>query len=186
MAVRSVLVVHAERMMAEALASSLDELPAMRVVGIMPTPALAEAFPATVDAVAMWAALPGAEDAASRLRRRGPRVVLYGDGPSAAESGAAEADDEGTRVTTGAPITALAEALVPGCTRHSAPNRNPLSPREREILNLVSEGLAAKQVAGRLGISEKTVEHHKGRIFRKLDVPNQAAAVRTALALGLV
>lgn len=178
MGVRTVLVVHGERMIAEALASALDGLPAVRVVGIMPTTTLAERHPQPVDAVAMAAALPAASEAAGRLRRRGTRVVLFGDGPPT--------DDDGIRVPTGASVSALAEALVPGCGRHAVPHRNPLSPREREVLDLVSEGLAAKQVAGRLGISEKTVEHHKGRIFRKLGVPNQAAAVRAAVALRLV
>jgi DNA-binding NarL/FixJ family response regulator len=46
----------------------------------------------------------------------------------------------------------------------------------------VSRGLAGKQVARHLGISPKTVERHKTRIFAKLGVANQAAAVRAAFA----
>jgi DNA-binding CsgD family transcriptional regulator len=42
-----------------------------------------------------------------------------------------------------------------------------------------------KQVARHLGISPKTVEQHKTRIFAKLGVPNQAAAVRMVVAAGL-
>jgi DNA-binding NarL/FixJ family response regulator len=45
----------------------------------------------------------------------------------------------------------------------------------------VARGLAAKQVARQLRISPKTVERHKTRIFTKLRVPNQAAAVRAAM-----
>ena len=40
-----------------------------------------------------------------------------------------------------------------------------------------AKGMAGKQIARALGISPKTVEQHKTRMFRKLDVPNQAAAV---------
>jgi DNA-binding NarL/FixJ family response regulator len=45
------------------------------------------------------------------------------------------------------------------------------------VLVLVAKGLAAKQVARQLGISHKTVERHKTRIFSKLGVPNAVAAV---------
>ena len=48
--------------------------------------------------------------------------------------------------------------------------------REQEILRLVARGRSGKQVARQLGISPKTVERHKTRIFAKLGVPNQAAA----------
>ena len=56
-----------------------------------------------------------------------------------------------------------------------------LSEQQRRVLELVSRGMTAREVARGLGISPKTVEQHKGRIFRKLGVPNQAAAVRVAL-----
>ena len=45
------------------------------------------------------------------------------------------------------------------------------------MLSLAAQGLSGKQVARVLGISPKTVEHHKTRAFAKLGVPNQAAAV---------
>jgi DNA-binding CsgD family transcriptional regulator len=45
-----------------------------------------------------------------------------------------------------------------------------------EILSLIARGLSGKQVARHLGISRKTIEHHKTRIFAKLGVPNQTAA----------
>jgi DNA-binding CsgD family transcriptional regulator len=56
-----------------------------------------------------------------------------------------------------------------------------LTRREKEILDLVARGLAAKQVATQLGISPKTVEQHKTRIFAKLGVRNQTAAVSVLL-----
>jgi DNA-binding CsgD family transcriptional regulator len=60
--------------------------------------------------------------------------------------------------------------------------RGRLTAREEQILRLVSRGLAGKQVARQLGISPKTVERHKTRIFAKLGVANQAAAVNVAFA----
>lgn len=90
------------------------------------------------------------------------------------------------RVSKGSTVSILAAALVPGI--HEAPasrlNRS-LTGREREILHLVSRGLAGKQVARHLGISPKTVEHHKTRIFAKLGVSNQTAAVTLAMGGGL-
>jgi DNA-binding CsgD family transcriptional regulator len=91
------------------------------------------------------------------------------------------ADDEGIRVSTDEPVATLASALAPGVV---APGRvrSRLTAREEQILRLVSRGLAGKQVARHLGISPKTVERHKTRIFAKLGVANQAAAVRAAFA----
>ena len=93
-----------------------------------------------------------------------------------------EGDDEGIRVATTQPISALAAALAPGTERRAAA-ADKLTEREREVLRLVAKGLAGKQVANQLGISLKTVEQHKARIYAKLGVPNQAAAV-SLLATG--
>jgi DNA-binding CsgD family transcriptional regulator len=86
------------------------------------------------------------------------------------------------RVSLGSRIAALASALVPGISNGKGSSE--LTKREREILDLVVQGLAAKQVARSLGISPKTVEHHKARIFRKLRVSNQTAAVSVVLGGG--
>lgn len=61
-----------------------------------------------------------------------------------------------------------------------------LTSRERAVLGMVSAGATTKEVAHRLGISPKTVENHKQRIFAKLGVHNQAHAVSTALRSGLL
>lgn len=53
----------------------------------------------------------------------------------------------------------------------------PLSPREREVLGLITEGLANAQIAGRLGLSEKTVRNHLSRVFDKLGVYTRAQAI---------
>ena len=51
-----------------------------------------------------------------------------------------------------------------------------LSVREREVLVLVAEGLANKQVGRRLGISERTVKAHLGRVFREIGVADRTSA----------
>jgi len=60
-----------------------------------------------------------------------------------------------------------------------------LTPREREVLPLVVSGLLNKQVAGELGISEITVQIHRGRIMKKMDAGSLAELVRMAGTLGI-
>ena len=51
-----------------------------------------------------------------------------------------------------------------------------LSPREREVLDLVGQGMANKQIARRLGITERTVKAHVGSLFRRIGVTDRTSA----------
>jgi non-specific serine/threonine protein kinase len=62
----------------------------------------------------------------------------------------------------------------------------PLTRREREVLQLVAEGLSNKQIAARLSLSPLTVRTHLATIFGKLDVTSRTAAVNTARRHGLL
>jgi DNA-binding NarL/FixJ family response regulator len=62
----------------------------------------------------------------------------------------------------------------------------PLSPREREVLQLVAEGRLNKQTALLLGIAERTVEAHRASIMRKLGLTDPAGLVRYAVRKGIV
>ena len=62
---------------------------------------------------------------------------------------------------------------------------DPLSAREREVLQLISEGNTTKEVANALGISVKTAETHRTNVMRKLDVHETAGLVRYAIRRGL-
>ena len=61
-----------------------------------------------------------------------------------------------------------------------------LSPREREMLSLIVEGLTAKEIAERLGVSIHTIDTHTRHLFKKLDVRSRAAAVARALRERMV
>jgi len=61
-----------------------------------------------------------------------------------------------------------------------------LSPRQREVLQLIAEGLSTKDIARRLDLSVKTVETHRTGLMRQLDVHEITGLVRHALKLGLV
>ncbi len=62
---------------------------------------------------------------------------------------------------------------------------NLLSPREREVLDLVAQGYTNQQMADRLGLSVKTVETHRSRLVEKLGLQSRADLVRYALDSGL-
>jgi DNA-binding NarL/FixJ family response regulator len=61
-----------------------------------------------------------------------------------------------------------------------------LTPREREVLALLAEGLANKAIAARLGVSEHTAKFHVNAILGKLGVESRAEAIVRAARLGLV
>ncbi len=63
---------------------------------------------------------------------------------------------------------------------------DPLSAREHEVLQLIAEGKATKDVAVILGISVKTAESHRSRLMQKLDIHETASLVRYAVRRGLV
>ncbi len=60
-----------------------------------------------------------------------------------------------------------------------------LTPRQREVLQLIGEGKATKQIAELLGLSVKTVEFHKNCLMRDLDIHTTAELVRYAIVQGL-
>jgi NarL family two-component system response regulator YdfI len=62
----------------------------------------------------------------------------------------------------------------------------PLTQRETEVLELLAQGLANKQIAARLNISEHTVKFHVSSIYTKLGVASRTEAVRTGVQQGLI
>lgn len=171
MAPRSVVVIHPEALAAEGIAVALSRYLSVVPIGVGTTAQEGVERGINADAVALDRRLLGAREAGRDLRRNGVRVVFLGD----------DVDDEGIWVSPKAPISHLASALVPGAGEERS-RVSRLTPREREILDLAARGMTGKQVARRLGISPKTVEQHKTRIFAKLGVPNQAAAARLAVS----
>lgn len=61
-----------------------------------------------------------------------------------------------------------------------------LTERECQVLSVAAEGLTAREIAARLGVRERTVTTHLGRIYGKLGVASRVAAVRAAAVSGLV
>lgn len=91
-----------------------------------------------------------------------------------------------------AAVHALSQGLIVGTSTllfesESGPlSHGPLTDRESEVLGLLAKGLANKQIAMTLGISEHTVKFHVSSIYAKLNVTNRTEAVREGLRGGWI
>lgn len=82
---------------------------------------------------------------------------------------------------------AVTKHVVAGLLEGSKPTSlERLTPRQREVLQLVAEGSTAKEVAKKLGISVKTAESHRTELMQALDIHNTAGLVRYAIRTGLI
>ena len=61
-----------------------------------------------------------------------------------------------------------------------------MTPRQREILQLIAEGRTSKQIAQRLNLSVKTVDRHRADLMVRLEIHDIAGLVRWAIRFGLV
>jgi DNA-binding NarL/FixJ family response regulator len=61
-----------------------------------------------------------------------------------------------------------------------------LTDREREVLQLIAEGLSSKEIAAMLGVSLKTIDSHRSNLMEKLDIHKVSSLVRFAIRTGLV
>jgi two-component system, NarL family, response regulator NreC len=80
----------------------------------------------------------------------------------------------------------VSEVVVQAYLAQSELPPEPLSLREREVLQLIAEGKTTKEAAVVLGISTKTAESHRARIMAKLNIHETASLVRYAIRRGLI
>ena len=80
----------------------------------------------------------------------------------------------------------VSQTVVQAYLRRTDLPSDPLSARERQVLQLVAEGKSTKEIAALLEISFKTVESHRGRIMEKLGLHETASLVRYAIRHGLI
>ena len=85
--------------------------------------------------------------------------------------------------------SAISQHVVSAClarlgTEQTSLNR--LTPRQREVLQLIAEGHTTKEIAKELGISPKTAETYRGELMKELDIHDIASLTRYAIRMGVV
>jgi two-component system, NarL family, response regulator NreC len=80
----------------------------------------------------------------------------------------------------------VSRVFVEGFLTRSEPLDDVLTPRERQVVQLVAEGRTSKEIASVLGLSVKTAESYRNRVMDKLDIHDTAGLVRYAIRRGLV
>jgi DNA-binding NarL/FixJ family response regulator len=84
------------------------------------------------------------------------------------------------------PRAFTANDLAGAMQRRLSPTGPQLSPREKEVLGLLADGLGVAQISKQLYISESTTKTHISKVYEKLGAGNRAQALMTAMRLGLI
>lgn len=191
---------HVDRFIRMGLAYVLDREPDIEVVGQAATPAelVALCTDKRPDAVLLeidteaW----DAPRLAAALRKRQRTLRCVGVHDAIHPESARRAYQAGIRATV--PYSSGAAAIIsalrggpvaaPVSTIAARPPQTEatLTAREAEILRHIAAGMITREIAAELDVTVKTVENHKQRIFRKLDVQNQAHAVSIAIRRGMI
>jgi NarL family two-component system response regulator YdfI len=136
------------------------------------------------NAVVVWSEQPKA-DWLSKAFRAGVRAVLPRDTTPEQLRAALEAVAAGLVVVHPSEVN----VVLPAPAAVSSPAGEllePLTPREREVLQMISAGLGNKEIAGKLSISEHTVKFHVASILGKLGASTRTEAVSIGIRHGLV
>jgi two-component system response regulator NreC len=80
----------------------------------------------------------------------------------------------------------ISRSVIATLGTEEAPGAEPLSVRERQVLQLVAEGMSTKAIADLLSISVKTAESHRSRIMQKLGIHETAGLVLYAIRRGII
>ncbi|MCM2416806.1 response regulator transcription factor [Streptomyces sp. RKAG293] len=206
----SILLVEDHDMVAEAIRLAMDRTDDLEVVGrsLSVQDALADAARLRPAVVVLDRRLPDGDgiDAISPLKAAAPGarvLVLTGEGSPAVAARVAEAGGSGLILKVGnlrelqdgvrrvaAGDVAFSEGLLDGAldrlTGRTADVGATLTPRERETLGLLGEGLGAAEISQRLGVAVNTARNHVQRVLEKLGARSQLEAVAVARREGLL
>jgi DNA-binding NarL/FixJ family response regulator len=163
-------------------ASTLDELPEVDVL-VLTSPDYLSDLDEDAPAVLL---LTDDQNAAAGLIDLPVWGVLSLDATPEELSAAVHALGEGLWIGAPALLQDLFEHQPAVMLENGDPIVDPLTAREREVLQLVAEGLANKQIALSLGISEHTVKFHLSSLYTKLGVTSRTEAIRAGARRGWV
>jgi two-component system response regulator NreC len=125
------------------------------------------------------------EDMVARCLDAGASGYVLKDSPPAQLTYAIQAVSRGQQYMSPRVLTGLVREYIAHPTEHKS-GYNLLSDREREILVLLAEGIALKDIAQRLNLSVKTVDAHKYNLMRKLNLHDRSELIRYAIRKRLV
>lgn len=163
-------------------ASTLDELPESDVL-MLTSPDYLSDLDEDAPAVLL---LTDSQDDAIQLMDLPVWGVLSMDSSPEELSAAVHALGEGLWTGSPALLGSLLERQPAFAVEKGDPIVDPLTPREREVLQLAAEGLANKQIALSLEISEHTVKFHLSSLYTKLGVTSRTEAIRAGARRGWV
>lgn len=186
------------------LAALIAQIPSFSLAGSVDPETLAERVPELQPDVVLIEWRRGFHDGLNGLLESGPPFVMLVEEEDAAAIAAglraglrAVLPRHASTVEIKTAIEAAAEGLIvlhPGimtAIQFAEPVRKPLveldaalTAREIEVLRMLAEGLANKNIAWKMGISEHTVKFHIASIFSKLHVSTRAEAVATGMRQG--
>lgn len=126
----------------------------------------------------------GSTDYVLRILQSGARGYVLKDAPPEELVRAIETVQGGeVYFSADAARLALNQFVRGGAEGNGTPH---LTNREREVLIQIADGMSNKEIASQLGVGVRTIETHRERIMRKLDIHNVAGLTKFAIARGLV
>jgi two-component system, NarL family, response regulator NreC len=125
------------------------------------------------------------EEVMSRCLDAGAFGYVLKDASASELVRAIETVHKGERYLNSAALQRVMTHFVKGGGR-SGTRYDSLTPREREVLKLLADGLTVKAIATRLGVSVKTAEAHKYNLMRKLDIHDRTGLIKYAIQNKLI
>jgi DNA-binding NarL/FixJ family response regulator len=190
-----VLVAASSPVIRAGLRATVEDLPDFAFAGAASSSSLAGQAAELEPGVILWQLSPDEEAAATLHSVDGTPVLILAQHPSldlirAGARGVLPVDASAEQI--GAALRAVAAdlvILVPEAvhpTHAAAPVGSSLTARETEVLRMIAEGLANKEIAYRLGISEHTVKFHVSGLLGKLGAASRAEAIAIGIRRGQV
>ena len=126
------------------------------------------------------------EEVINRCLGAGASGYVLKDAPRAHLIHAIDVVNKGGQYMSSRALKKVVNEYVKGGRKKAATGYDRLSDREREILKLLADGLALKEIASHLVLSVKTVDAHKTNLMRKLDIHDRAQLIKYAIQRKLI